>query len=146
LSGTASERSEQAVRDFRAGLSCAQAVFTAFADLDRETALRVASGLGGGMARMGRTCGAVTGGILALGLRHGAGVADSEEAKLRLYERVRGFIAAFEARHGSSECRALLGFDISTPEGMSRIRKQNLIATRCTEFVRTAVELLEEAG
>ncbi len=138
--------SERALQDFRQGCSCAQAVFAAFADpadLDRATVLRVASGFGGGMARLGRTCGAVTGGILALGLEHGAEVAGGEEAKLRFYERVRRFVTAFEARHGSSECRTLLGLDIGTPEGMSRAREAKLFATRCEAFVRDAAEVLE---
>jgi C_GCAxxG_C_C family probable redox protein len=133
------------VRLFREGCSCSQAILTAFADsagMDRESALRVASGFGGGMARLGRTCGAVTGGIMALGLKHGAEVAGSEEAKVRFYERVRRFVSEFEAGHGSSECRTLLGVDIGTSEGMSRAREQKLFATQCAGYVRTAAEVL----
>jgi C_GCAxxG_C_C family probable redox protein len=140
------DRREKAVQDFKQGCSCSQAIFSAYADaadLDRETALRVASGFGGGMARLGRTCGAVSGGIMVLGLKHGAGIAGNEEAKLRLYETVRRFVAEFEARHGSSDCRTLLGVDIGTPEGMSRAREQKLFETRCADFVRDAAEILE---
>ncbi len=141
----ATSPTERAVRDFQQGCSCAQAVFAAFAagDIDRGTALRVAAGFGGGIARLGHTCGAVTGGVMALGAKHGAEVAGSEEAKLRFYERVRGFVAGFESRHGASECRTLLGVDIGTPEGMTRAREQNLFATRCPGYVRTAGELLQ---
>lgn len=140
------DRREMAVRAFREGCSCSQAILAAYADpsvLDRETALRVASGFGGGLARLGRTCGAVTGGIMALGLRHGAGTAGNEEAKVRLYETVHRFVAEFEARHGSSECRTLLGVDLGSAEGMSRAREQNLFETRCAAFVRDAAEILE---
>ena len=46
---------ELAKQNFLNGCNCAQAVLLAFSDetgLDRATALRLASGLGGGMARM----------------------------------------------------------------------------------------------
>ena len=55
---------------FLAGYNCAQAVLYAFGPelgLPGETALKVATGLGAGVARRGQTCGALTGGILALG-------------------------------------------------------------------------------
>jgi len=36
--------------------------------LDRETGLKVAGAFGAGMARMGETCGAVTGAFMVIGL------------------------------------------------------------------------------
>jgi C_GCAxxG_C_C family probable redox protein len=112
---------EAAAQLFSSGCNCAQSVFAALAPelgMDRESALAVALGFGGGMGRLQRTCGAVTGAIMLLGLRYGAdGGAD---AKKRCYEKVRELVAGFEARHGSSECRTLLGFDLGTPEGVAR--------------------------
>jgi C_GCAxxG_C_C family probable redox protein len=58
---------EIAVASFKAGLGCSQAVLSAFGPglgLDRPTALRVAAAFGGGMARMGQTCGAVSGALM----------------------------------------------------------------------------------
>jgi C_GCAxxG_C_C family probable redox protein len=49
---------------FSRGLSCSQAVFSVYAGeygLDKDAASKIASGFGGGMGRMGQTCGAVTG-------------------------------------------------------------------------------------
>ena len=48
------DRSEEAKNNFLAGMNCAQAVLCAFADrcgLDRDTALKLASGFGAGLAR-----------------------------------------------------------------------------------------------
>ncbi len=49
---------EHAVSVFKEGFSCSQAVLSTYGaqfGLDRETALRVAGALGGGMGRMGKT-------------------------------------------------------------------------------------------
>jgi hypothetical protein len=53
-----------------AGFNCAQAVFAALAPefgLDQATAVKIAATLGGGIARTGETCGAVTGALLTIG-------------------------------------------------------------------------------
>ena len=57
--------------------NCAQAVVTVFAEdlhYDEEAAFKSAAAFGGGM-RIGSVCGAITGGIMALGL---AGVDDAK--------------------------------------------------------------------
>ncbi len=56
-------RAERARDLFFEGCNCAQAVFLAFAEdrMDRDTALKIASGYGGGMAGMRGVCGAVNG-------------------------------------------------------------------------------------
>ena len=142
------DRTETAVRMFEQEFSCSQSVFSAFADpadLPRETALRVAAGLGGGLARTGDTCGAVTGAVMALGLRHCGVPAEDPLAKQRAYPPVQEFLVRFKARHGSIVCRELLGCDLGTPEGLQSAREQGLFKSRCPAFVRTAAEILEES-
>jgi hypothetical protein len=71
-----SARKDVAVEKFLAGYNCAQAVLYAFCDdlcLDKDAALKLACGLGAGMARRQEVCGAISGGIIALGLKHGRG-------------------------------------------------------------------------
>ena len=140
-------RIEQAVRMFEQEFSCSQSVFSAYADpadLPRDAALRVAAGFGGGLARTGETCGAVTGAIMALGLRHCGAPAADPLAKQEAYPPVREFLARFRARHGSIVCRELLGCDLGTPEGLQSARDQGLFKSRCPGFVRTAGEILED--
>ena len=62
-------RAERARDLFFEGCNCAQAVFLAFAEdrMDRDTALKIASGYGGGMAGMRGVCGAVNGMFMAYG-------------------------------------------------------------------------------
>jgi C_GCAxxG_C_C family probable redox protein len=131
---------ECAVARFAQGCNCAQAVLAAYAPqfgLEPEIALRLAAPFGGGMARMGETCGAVTGAFLVIGLQSG-------EAKEEIYQIVREFVRRFAARHGSIRCRELLGCDLSTPEGLQRAREQGLFSTRCRGFVRDSAEIVSE--
>ena len=137
---------ERAVRRFAEGFNCSQAVFSAYAEqlgLDEETAMKIAAGFGGGMGRLGRTCGAVTGAFMVLGLRYGRGSPDAA-AKDRIYARIQEFADRFNARNGSLTCKGLLGLDISTPEGHEAARKKQLFTTTCPRFVRDAAEVLEE--
>lgn len=136
---------ETALSCFAQGCSCSQAVATVFAEqfgLDRETMMKIASGFGGGMGRMGQTCGAVTGAFMILGLRF-APVSMDREAKEQVYERIREFGRQFQERHGSMDCRALLNCDLSTPEGRRINQEEKRSATICPGLVRDAVEMLE---
>ena len=61
-----------ALAQFDKGFACSQAVFSAYAEdlgLDQETALKIAGPFGGGTGRKAETCGAVTGALMALGLK-----------------------------------------------------------------------------
>jgi C_GCAxxG_C_C family probable redox protein len=139
-------RIETAVSRFAEGFNCSQAVFSAYAEglgLDEKAALKIAAGFGGGMGRMAETCGAVTGALMALGLKYG-GITPDRETKERVYERVREFAARFKASHGSLACRVLLGCDIGTAEGQQIARQQNLFTTVCPQFVESAAGILEE--
>ena len=139
-------RIEAATSRFAESYNCAQAVLSAYAacfGLDEETALRIASGFGGGMGRRAETCGAVTGALMVLGLKHGA-VSPDREAKERVYEQVREFAKRFKARNGSLLCRELLGCDIGTPEGLQQAGEADFVSKICPKFVRDAAEILDE--
>ena len=112
--------------------------------LDRELALKIACGFGGGIARMGKTCGAVSGALMVIGLKYGRASVEDKEAREKTYELVNGFVRKFESRNGSIECRDLLGVDIGTPEGSRDAREKNLFVTMCPEFVKDAAEIIEE--
>jgi C_GCAxxG_C_C family probable redox protein len=136
---------ERALERFSQGYNCAQAVFSAFtpgSGLPEEAALKIAASFGGGISRTGGECGAVTGALMALGLRSGNTDAQDKEAKEQDYLRAQAFLEAFRQRHGSVLCRGLLGEDISRPEGLQAARAQNLFKERCPALVRSAAEIL----
>ena len=91
-------KAERARELFLEGCNCAQAVFLAFAEekMDRDAALKIASGFGGGMAGMRNVCGAVNGMFMAYGLLCGPADPTDRAAKAKSYEtlaacgRIRG--------------------------------------------------------
>ena len=136
-----------AVERFGQGYSCSQAVFSACAErrgVDRDLALRVAAGFGGGLGRTAQTCGCVTGAIMAIGLaQRGVGPEENRAEKEKTYQAVQRFLREFAGRNGSTVCLDLLGCDISTPEGHEQARQNGLFRSRCGPLVRDAVELAE---
>jgi len=138
---------DRAVTFFDQGYSCSQSVFMAYApliDLDDAKAARIGSMFGAGIGRLGRTCGAATGALMALGGYLGHDTAGDKEAKLRSYALAREFIVLFTERNGSSTCLELVGRDISDPEQLEIAREEGIFKTRCPEFVRSAVEIVGE--
>ncbi len=139
------QRREEAVSVFKQGYNCAQAVFSVFASelgISREQALKVANGVGGGMARRGDTCGAVVGAMMVLSLQHGSSEPD-DAAKQRVYGRIWRFMDEFRARHGSVICRDLLECDLATEEGRKQAQASGVTKTRCPGYVGDAIEILE---
>lgn len=143
----AMKHADAAATCFSQGFSCSQAVLSAFASdlgLDPAAALKVSAGFGGGMGRMGWTCGAVTGAYMAIGLKHGATSGQDRAAKENTYRLVREFNRRFEARNKVLTCRDLLGCDISTAEGFEEMKQRGLHQTVCAKAVRDAAEILDE--
>jgi C_GCAxxG_C_C family probable redox protein len=139
---------EDALHTFSEGFNCAQSVFAAFAErngLPREQALRIASPFGIGMMR-GATCGAATGGLMALGLLHGRTKVGDLAARARTYAVAETFQKRFEEVCGSLNCATLLGVDPSTPAGRSQALDGGAFQARCPGMVKAAVELVLELG
>ena len=137
---------QNAVEKFEKGFNCSQAVLSSFSEqfgLDCNTALKIATGFGGGM-KMGETCGAVTGAFMVLGLKYGNATPEDKETKEKTYEMVIEFTNRFKARNGSVICRELLGCDISTPEGSKVAVEKGLFSSVCPRLVQDAAEILEE--
>ena len=138
---------EQAVSCFREGFACSQAILSTYGEefgLDRNTALKIADGFAGGMAGMGRTCGAVVGSIMVIGLKHGRTKASDKQAKAKTVDLVREFVKRFESRNKSTVCKEMLGCEIDTPVKVGMARIKGLFSTVCPKVVRDAAEILEE--
>ena len=140
-------RSDIAAEKFLAGYNCAQAVLFSFCDdlgFDKDAALRLACGFGAGMARKQEICGAVTGGILTIGLKHGRGEGQDRAPTEATYGKVRELMSRFESKHGSCLCRTLLeGCDLNTSDGQRYFKEHDLLNKTCTGCVRTVVETVE---
>jgi C_GCAxxG_C_C family probable redox protein len=138
-------KAEMAADLFFSGLNCAQSILSAFGDpygIDLELAATLGRSLGGGVGRTGRTCGAVMGAALLIGMVNTN--PDETEAKKEVAFKVQEFMRQFEAIHKSCECKNLLGADISTAEGLKKIQDENLFRQLCPTFVKDAARLLEQ--
>ncbi len=140
-------RSDIAVELMNAGGNCAQAVLCAFceeAGLEKRIALKLAAGFGAGMGRNQEVCGAVTGSIMAIGLKHGQEREDDKEAKETAYRLTRELMDRFKSEFGSCRCLELLrGCDLKTEAGQKRFGEEGLLEKVCHPCVRGAVRILE---
>ena len=120
------ERARELREDPKVHYNCAQAVLIPFAEkkgIPLETAFALTANFGSGM-RAGLTCGAITGGLLALGL-YGAG--DPKDAQ----EFIRRMVSAHE---GMSDCAHFLAANAKTGTPKK---------VHCDGMVYEAVELVE---
>jgi len=132
---------------FLSGYNCAQSVLWTFAqrcDLSTEAALKIACGFGAGLGRRQEVCGAVAGGIMALGLKYGRGENQDRTATEETYAKTQVLMQRFEAAHGTCNCRQLLGgCQLDTAEGRSDFKERDMQRKICEPCVRTVTSILE---
>ncbi len=138
---------ETAVSLFSRGFNCSQSLLLAFAPrfgIESALAARIASPFGGGIARQGHVCGAIAGAVMVVGLHGGNATPDDTASKEAAYAKVRTLMARFATVHGTTECRQLTGYDLSTPEGYAAATEARVFTEHCPAFVRTAAVLVAE--
>ncbi|MBE5777996.1 MAG: C_GCAxxG_C_C family protein [Clostridiales bacterium] len=133
---------------YLSGYNCAQAVFAAFAEemkVPVETALKIASGMGGGIGGLRETCGAVSAMALVLGTLRGYNDAADYEGKKELYAAVQRLHGEFCKEYETSNCRQLL---ISAGIAASNVpaeRTPEYYRKRpCYRYIEKAAQLLAE--
>lgn len=127
------ENQEKALALRADGCNCCQAVIAAMGErygLSREDCMRVGAAFGGGMRR-GEVCGAVSGALMVLGLRHGASAPDEQNKKKEADAKTIDYMKTFEQRFGSYLCRELI-----------KANGKKI----CEQAVAGAVGVLEEMG
>lgn len=138
---------ERAMQNFLNDCNCAQSVLLAFSDLtdlDEATAMRIASGFGGGMARMREVCGAVSGMFMAAGLLYGASSLSYEE-KSAHYLRLQALAGEFREKNGSIICRELLSGTHTDGSPLPERRTAEYYKKRpCAALVADAARILAQ--
>lgn len=141
-------RVEEAVETFESGYGCAQSVFATYADLfgiDKETALKLASPMGGGIGRMREVCGAVSAMALLAGLKEGNTNPTDEAGKERIYLLVREMSDLFKEENKTIICRELLGVKKREQSAKPDKRTAEYYANRpCSRLVASAAKIVEE--
>ena len=137
---------EDVIKKFGEGFDCSQIVLSQFSNklgITEEEAIKVAACFGGGMWH-GETCGCVVGALMALGIKYATTEANDTKKKDELLELKRKFEEKFCDKNGSCICKEILGYNLSKPEEMAKIQKENLLMTKCPNVVLSACDILEK--
>jgi C_GCAxxG_C_C family probable redox protein len=109
---------------------------------DNPAIPRIAYGFAGGIGNSGAVCGAVIGGVMAIGLKLGRG--DSIEGMLQNLGVAREFRRRFEAEMGEIDCRQLTGLDLSGELSIEQLMNSDVPQRVCFPAVATAYRLAVE--
>ncbi|MDR3268096.1 MAG: C-GCAxxG-C-C family protein [Tannerella sp.] len=135
---------EFVLEQFSQGFDCSQIVLAEVAEnngLDAVTARRVSACFGGGMWCAG-CCGALTGALMAVGLKYGHAVPQETDKKDRALTVMGQLRKKFVEKYRSTECKDILGHDLSIPEEMQQILDKGLIAGVCPGVICSTVDML----
>jgi C_GCAxxG_C_C family probable redox protein len=127
-------------------MNCAQTILSIYSSLfgmDRSLALQLAQGFGSGMGRAGKTCGAVSGAYMVLGLANKISPDNPRQRLDHVYDLTREFTRKFEEIHASILCRDLTGYDVSKPEELAEARNRGIFTIICPVLVRDSARILE---
>ncbi len=128
---------ENAADNFKNGLNCSESIVKAILDTGEvdfpPEVVAMATGFGGGMGLSGHNCGALTGGIMAIGAAHGRRDPRQGEFKDRvkqlygnpgLYRFFNSFPHKFNEKFGTVDCSTL---NKDFPEWMDKGRFKNCL-------------------
>jgi C_GCAxxG_C_C family probable redox protein len=109
-----------------------------------QPCMRMASILGGGISGFGEVCGAVSGGVLSLGLILGTnGTEEAEEFKAKrakAREFVKKYMQDFADCWGSVQCRYLVEMDEGKRPPAGSLRPLRTPKKLCDEYVDWSVK------
>jgi C_GCAxxG_C_C family probable redox protein len=131
---------------FGKGIDCSQIVMASAAKdigIDEITAKKVSSCFGAGMM-CGETCGAVTGALMAVGLKYGHYIENDKDQKDIMISKSSEFKEKFLEKYSSFMCKDLLGYNVSIPEEMEEIIKKELLTNFCPKVVENVIGILKE--
>jgi C_GCAxxG_C_C family probable redox protein len=146
MGGSIVAKKDEALALFNSGFNCSQSVAAAYAEdlgMSRSDVLRLSAAFGGGIGRTGQTCGAVSGALMVLGMKHGMTEANAQ-AKDRMYVIAQDFLKRVQAHQSSLLCNDILGEDITTAEGRASMRQRNTHASVCSPLIADITVMLDE--
>lgn len=137
---------EEIKKLFGEGIDCSQVVAENFSEklnMDSKTLRKMASAFGGGIS-CGETCGAITGGLMVLGLKYGNYIENDFDQKTIIQEKSNEFRSKFLSKYPSCICKELLGYNISDPSDLEKILEKGLLENYCPYIVKDSIEILDE--
>lgn len=142
------ERARKAKQNFLDGYNCCQSVMLAFRDVfeaDELTLSTIASGFGGGLARMREVCGTVSAIGMAAGFISPAVHPKNMEERTANYALVQELAGEFRKENGSIICAELLGLrpkkEIESPAPSERT-EEYYRKRPCPELVACSARII----
>jgi C_GCAxxG_C_C family probable redox protein len=124
------------------GFLCSEAVLLAIGDwfgVQNDLIPKIATGFGAGVGGCGLVCGAVSGGIMALGLKFGRNEPKKQDRPSYWY--AMELLKRFEREFGHVTCRELTGCDFSTEAGLKKYAEEELWDTKCRQYIEATTAM-----
>ncbi len=140
-------RKQIAIETFRSGMNCAQSILSAYSDdfdLGCGASLELASGFGAGMGRLQKTCGAVTGSFMVIGINNSRNIPDDNIRASKTPDMIQSFNNEFIKRNRTTNCSELLNCDLNTEAGQELFKKNNLGEEVCQKCIGDSIEIIED--
>ena len=135
---------EKAVARFQSGYNCAQSVLLTLYEYlepegDSDLIPKIAAGFGGGIGRCSSACGALTGSVMAVGIKYASNEAGIEKRQ-EAYTKTKKLFEQFEKQNGTVLCRDLIKYDLSNPEEAAKGRQEKVFEKVCANLIKSAIE------
>jgi C_GCAxxG_C_C family probable redox protein len=140
-------KEEKAIESFRSGLNCSQSVVSAYTEemnFDRNLALSISCGFGGGMGRLQETCGAATGAFMVMGIHYCRKYSDNKDRKETTYAAIQKFSKEFTVLHGTMNCMELINVDLKSEDGHRLLKESNLSENVCEKCILDSLKITED--
>lgn len=140
-------KSETAKKLFESGYNCSQSVFLAFLDemkINKETAIRIMAGFGGGFGRMREVCGAVSGMVAVISYFNACSDPNNHDKKKELYSKIQSAMAEFKSINGSYICKELLGISADSSPVPEHRTESYYHKRPCGELCAVAASIAEK--
>lgn len=146
VSDMAAKASDVATARLREGFNCAESVLMGLIEAFGLPGVpaSIATGFGAGIGRCGDVCGAVTGGVMGIGLKANR----TNLHQKSLYDAVQAaacrLVEEFAKAEGSIYCRDLTGYDLREPGQLEKFHADPERRRKCLKFVESMATLAAE--
>jgi len=140
-------KQEKALEYFRNGHNCTQSVLLSFAEdlsIEKKLAVSIASGFGAGMGRLQRTCGALTGSFMVIGLYNSESIWDEKVRKETTNRQIQALDNDFTEFFGYSDCNHLTNTDLKTESGQQKFENEHINTRVCERCISACVSWLKK--
>lgn len=122
-----SKESKKAVLYFNSGYCCAESVLLSVAEskgIKSKLIPKIATGLCGGMSHTDGPCGALTGGVIAIGMINGR--TQTTDYRGLPETQVQQLVASFKEKYSTTLCYNLTSCDLGTVEGQEKFANEGM--------------------